>query len=235
MPRVRRSRTRHSLLASVGWTESFDEADEALMSARSLGDKALLLRALVARGSIASFDADVMRPYLAEAADLARELGDTWRLGQILAWQATAALIGGDAVTTIEAAQAGLRLADELGDRFVSRQCRIWIANARMFLGDLSAAADLFRQAIDEASAAHDVLIQAIGLLGESPCAGLAGGYQRCQGGLRRGSELLRRSLATTTTRPVTASLRSPAWPPVTPLRRGRRVRQQSGTPHGSP
>ena len=50
-----------------------------------------------------------MRPYLAEAADLARELGDTWRLGQILAWQATAALIGGDAVTTIEAAQAGLR------------------------------------------------------------------------------------------------------------------------------
>src|ERR1700676_3033186 len=27
--------------------------------------------------------------YLAEAADLARELGDSWRLSQILSWQAT--------------------------------------------------------------------------------------------------------------------------------------------------
>ncbi len=82
-----------------------------------------------------------MRPYLAEAAELARELGDSWRLSQILAWQATAALIGGDVVTTLKAAQEGLRLADDLGDRFVSRQCRIWIANARMYLGDLSGAA----------------------------------------------------------------------------------------------
>ena len=175
VPRVRALADKTLLLASVGWTESFDDADEALMSARSLGDKALLLRALVARGSIASFDSDVMRPYLAEAADLARELGDTWRLGQILAWQATAALIGGDAVTTIEAAQAGLRLADELGDRSVSRQCRIWIANGRTYLGDLSAAADLFRQVIDEASAAHDVLIQAMGLLGREHVLALQG------------------------------------------------------------
>ncbi len=94
VPRATALADKTLLLASVGWTESFDEADEALAAARSLGDKALLSRALVARGSIASYDADAMGPYLAEAADLARELGDTWRLSQILAWQATAAIIG---------------------------------------------------------------------------------------------------------------------------------------------
>ena len=175
VPRATALADKTLLLASVGWTESFDEADEALAAARSLGDKALLLRALVARGSIASYDADVMRPYLAEAADLARELGDTWRLSQILAWQATAAIIGGDVVTTLKAAQEGLRLADDLGDRFVSRQCRIWIANARMYLGDLSGAAELIRQAIAEASAAHDVLMQVIGLLGEAYALAMLG------------------------------------------------------------
>lgn len=175
LPRATALADKTLLLASVGWTESFDEADEALAAARSLGDKSLLLRALVARGSIASYDADVMRPYLAEAAELARELGDTWRLSQILAWQATAAIIGGDVVTALEAAQEGLRLADDLGDRFVSRQCSIWIANARSYLGDLSGAARLIRRAIDDASAAHDVLTQVIGLLGEALFLALRG------------------------------------------------------------
>ena len=60
-------------------------------------------------------------------------------------------------------------------DRFVSRQCRIWIANARTYLGDLSAAASLFRQTIDEASAAHDMLMQVVGLLGEAHALALQG------------------------------------------------------------
>src|SRR6476620_10489603 len=65
LPRATALADKTLLLASVGWTESFDEADEALAAARRLGDKALLSRALVARGSIASYDADVMGPYLA--------------------------------------------------------------------------------------------------------------------------------------------------------------------------
>ncbi|HVQ50773.1 MAG TPA: adenylate/guanylate cyclase domain-containing protein, partial [Mycobacterium sp.] len=120
-PRVRALADKTLLLASVGWTESFDEADEALAAARALGNVELLLPALVARGSIASYDADEMRPYLSEAADLARELGDSWRLSQVLSWQATAALIGGDPVTTLEAAEEGLSIADGIGDRFDSR------------------------------------------------------------------------------------------------------------------
>ncbi len=131
--------------------------------------------ALVARGSIASYDADEMRPYLSEAADLARELGDSWRLSQILSWQATAALIGGDPVTTLVAAEEGLSIADGIGDRFDSRQCRLWMANARSYIGDLSEAADLFRDVIDEASAANDVILHVIGLLGLGHALALAG------------------------------------------------------------
>ncbi len=235
LPRATALADKTLLLASVGWTESFDEADEALAAARSLGDKSLLLRALVARGSIASYDADVMRPYLAEAAELARELGDTWRLSQILAWQATAAIIGGDVVTALEAAQEGLRLADDLGDRFVSRQCSIWIANARSYLGDLSGAAWLIRRAIDDASAAHDVLTQVIGLLGEALFLALRGDIDGARTAAEEAMRIAARRLATITTRSATASERSSAWPPVMPQRRGRRVRPQSGTPSGSP
>ena len=75
----------------------------------------------MARGSISAYDAEVSLPYLEEAADLARQLGDSSRLSQILSWQATAALMAGDMVATIVAAEEGLDLADAIGDRFVSR------------------------------------------------------------------------------------------------------------------
>ena len=61
------------LLATVGVTENvFTEADEAVTIARELQDPALLLRALVARGSISAYDTEAALPYLDEAADIAR-------------------------------------------------------------------------------------------------------------------------------------------------------------------
>jgi DNA-binding CsgD family transcriptional regulator len=175
VPRVQALADKTVLLASVGETNSGEEAEQALTAARELGDTALLLRALVARGSIASYDAEVMKPYFAEAAGLARELGDNLRLGQILTWQATAALIAGEPVSAVEAAEEGRDLAAAIGDRFASRQCRLWIANAQTYFGDLAGAVALFREVIDEASAAHDVLGQAIGLLGEGHVLALQG------------------------------------------------------------
>ena len=112
VPRVRALADKMVLLASVGRIDSFDDAERALAAARELGDTALLLRALVACGSIASYDPEVMRPYLAEAAVLARDLGDSWRLSQIFNWQATALLIAGDPVAAVEAAEEGSDLAD---------------------------------------------------------------------------------------------------------------------------
>jgi predicted ATPase/class 3 adenylate cyclase len=175
VPHVRALADKTVLLASVGWTDSGDEAERALTAARELGDTALLLRALVARGSIASYDAEVMKPYFAEAEGLARELGDDWRLRQILTWQATAALISGDPVSTSEAAEEGRDLAAAIGDRFASRQCRLWIANAQTYFGELGGAMTLFREVINEASAAHDVLGQLWGLLGEGHALALQG------------------------------------------------------------
>ena len=156
------------LLASVGVTESVEAAEQALTLARELADPALLVRALVSRGSISAYDAEVSLPYLDEAADLARQLGDPWRLSQILNWQATAAIMAGDTVATVAAAEEGLDLADAIGDRFVSRQCRVWLANAQAYRGDLAGAVARCDEVIAEAAAAHDVLMQAIGLMCET-------------------------------------------------------------------
>ena len=156
------------LLASVGVTESVEAAEQALTLARELADPALLVRALVSRGSISAYDAEVSLPYLEEAADLARQLGDPWRLSQILYWQATAAIMAGDTVATVAAAEEGLDLADAIGDRFVSRQCRVWLAGAQAYRGDLAGAVARCDEAIAEAAAAHDVLMQAIGLMCET-------------------------------------------------------------------
>jgi predicted ATPase/class 3 adenylate cyclase/DNA-binding CsgD family transcriptional regulator len=156
------------LLASVGVTESLEAAEQALALARELGDPALLVRALVSRGSISAYDAEVSLPHLEEAADLARQLGDSWQLSQILNWQATAAMMAGDTVATVAAAEEGLDLANAIGDRFVSRQCRLWLANALVYRGDLARAVSECEEVIAEAAAAHDVLLQAIGLMCEN-------------------------------------------------------------------
>ncbi len=121
----------------------------------------LLLRALIACGYTAAFTADVARSYLDEAAGLARESGDKWRLSQILWWQAYTAIHDGDPRAAIAAGEEGRDLADELGDRFVSRLCRFWgLGTAHLFRGDLAEAAAQFRAILTEAEADHDVLMQ---------------------------------------------------------------------------
>jgi predicted ATPase/class 3 adenylate cyclase/DNA-binding CsgD family transcriptional regulator len=170
------------LLANVGVTDrSLEAAEQALTLARELGDPALLMRALVSRGVISAYDAEVSLPYLEEAADLARQLSDSSRLSQICSWRATAALMAGDPVATVVAAQEGLELADAVGDRFVSRQCRLWLANAQVYRGDLAGAVFRSDEAIAEAAAAHDVLMQAIGLMCETFALALQGDLSRAR------------------------------------------------------
>ena len=79
--------------ALMGAADSMDQAEQALAIAREVDDPALLARALTACGCIAAvYNAEVARPYFAEAIGLARAVGDRWRLSQILGWQA----YGGD-------------------------------------------------------------------------------------------------------------------------------------------
>lgn len=43
---------------------------------------------------VAAYNADLARPWLAEAVGLARAVGDKWRLAEVLAWQAYVGFAG---------------------------------------------------------------------------------------------------------------------------------------------
>jgi predicted ATPase/class 3 adenylate cyclase/DNA-binding CsgD family transcriptional regulator len=147
------------IAAFVGAPGDLEVPERALAIARKGDDTGLLLRALIACGYTAAFTAEVARPYLDEAASLARESGDNWRLSQILWAKAYTAIHDGDPRAAIAAGEEGRELADEIGDRFVSRLCRYWgLGTAHLIRGDLAEAAAQFRAILTEAEADHDVL-----------------------------------------------------------------------------
>lgn len=126
----------------------------------------LLARALTACGGVAAYNADLARPWLAEAVGLARAVGDKWRLAEVLAWQAYVGFAGeGDPGATRAAGEEARSLADEIGDAFLSRSCRWALAAANLWQGNLEAAVGLSREVIGESDAAHDMV---------SSCAGQA-------------------------------------------------------------
>ena len=84
------------ITAMIGAPGDLDVPERALAIAREGDDPGLLLRALIACGYTAAFTADVARPYLDEAAGLARQSGDRWRLSQIRWSQAYTAIPDGD-------------------------------------------------------------------------------------------------------------------------------------------
>ncbi len=156
-----------AVLAVFMGAPSFDQAEQALAIAREVDDPALLVRALTACGPIAVISAEMAGPYFDEAIGLARALGDPWQLSQILAWQARAAATAGDPIAARAAGEEGRDLAEAIGDRFASRQCRWCLIVAQQYQGDLADAAAQFGALAAEAEAAHDVIYQAYGLAGQ--------------------------------------------------------------------
>jgi predicted ATPase/class 3 adenylate cyclase/DNA-binding CsgD family transcriptional regulator len=146
--------------------DSMDQAQQALAIAREVDDPALLARALTACGYVAGqvANAEVARPYFAEAVGLARALDDRWRLSQILGWQATTAAITGGPLAARAAAEEGRDLADAIGDRFDSRKCRWCLGQAQLMQGDLVGAVAQFGELVAEAEEAHDATIKAFSL-----------------------------------------------------------------------
>jgi DNA-binding CsgD family transcriptional regulator len=144
---------------------SLGEAEQALMIARELDDSALLVRALTACGCAAVYDAELARRYFAEAIGLARAVGDRWRLNQILSQQAQVAFVAGDPIGVRAAAEEGRDLADAIGDRFGSRQCRWRLAGAQVQEGDLTGGIAQLRGLVAEAEADHDVMLRVTTLL----------------------------------------------------------------------
>ena len=153
-----------ALDALMGATDSMEQAREALAIAREVDDPALLLRVLTACGCINVYNHEVGQPFFTEAIGLARALGDGWRLSQILSWQAFMAFMAGDPSAAGEAAEEGRDLADAIGDRLDSRQCRWVLGLAQWASGDLAGAVAQLRELIAEADAAHDVFWRFNGL-----------------------------------------------------------------------
>jgi predicted ATPase/class 3 adenylate cyclase/DNA-binding CsgD family transcriptional regulator len=144
-----------------------EEIDAALGAARERGNQSLLIRALVARGCIVLYEGDAAEPYFAEAARLARDLGDLWRLSRILERQSFRALfVTGDLRGAT--ANEGRELARRIGDQLTAHQCGIYIAGAHFLMGDLAAALAQARATTIEARAAHDLLSEMTGLMSES-------------------------------------------------------------------
>jgi DNA-binding CsgD family transcriptional regulator len=146
-----------TLNAFMSATDSMEQALEALAIAREVDDPALSLRALTACGCIAVYDPEVARPYFAEAIGLARSIGDGWRLGQILSWQAYGSVMVGDPLAVRAAAEEGRALADANGDRFASHGCRWSLGVAQGMTGDAAGAVAKLSEVIAETGVAHDV------------------------------------------------------------------------------
>jgi DNA-binding CsgD family transcriptional regulator len=142
-----------------------ERAQWALAIARNIDEPALLTRVLAACACITAHDADLARPYFAEAAELARALGDSWRLCQILGRQAYGGMIDGNIVATQTLAEEGYDLAVAIGDDFNARQCLMYIAWAHMCRGEVATAVSQFGQVIAEATRAHDVMSRVAGLI----------------------------------------------------------------------
>jgi predicted ATPase/class 3 adenylate cyclase/DNA-binding CsgD family transcriptional regulator len=162
-----------------GWAgvpERREQANEALAIARQLDDPSLLVRALTACCGTAAFNPEQAATYFAEAIELARALGDKWRLSQLLGFQAYVAMMAGDPTAARAAGEEGRELADAIGDRFASGQCRVWgIGAAQAVLGDLPGAEADLQELIADADAAGDPLCRFNGLITQSFVLGWQG------------------------------------------------------------
>nr|WP_174814783.1 AAA family ATPase [Mycolicibacterium agri] len=168
-----------SLTASIS---GIPQAEKALAIARELDDRALIARALTACIGAAAFDIEAGRPYVAEAIEVARELGDKWRLSQILAWQAYRAGLTGHPVIMAAAGEEGQALADEVGDWFISRMCRFWgSAVGRFERGAVGEAAALLRELLSDADASSDMFHSFICRVGLGNALLLMGQYDEAR------------------------------------------------------
>ncbi|MFI5508844.1 LuxR family transcriptional regulator [Mycobacterium sp. NPDC051804] len=154
----------------VDVTGMYEPTMEALTIARDVDDPALLCRVLAACACITAHEADIARPYFTEAVALARELGDSWRLCQLLGRQAYGSMIDGTVATAQSLAQEGYGLAMSIGDDFNARQCLMYLAWSNMDRGYVATAVAQFQEMIEQATRAHDAMSRVAGLI----CSGFA-------------------------------------------------------------
>ncbi len=157
--RVRASADKALLLSrTTGSTEGREEAEQVVATARELGDPALVLRALTSCGALVNaVDREVAGPMFAEATKLARELGDSRSLAQIIALDWMTGRVQNEPAAAQVAAEEGLRNAEDIGDGFLCRQLRYVLAWAQVLRGDLIGCATRLGEVVEESVAANDL------------------------------------------------------------------------------
>jgi predicted ATPase/class 3 adenylate cyclase/DNA-binding CsgD family transcriptional regulator len=156
--RVRASADKALLTSFTGSTEGREEAEQALATARELGDPALVMRALTSCGALVNaYDLEVAGPFFAEATELARELGDSRSLAQIIALDWMTGRVLNEPAAAHVAAEEGLRIAEDLGDGFLRRQSRWVLGWAQVLRGDLIGCATRLGEVVEESIAAKDL------------------------------------------------------------------------------
>lgn len=154
------------LCAWAGARGDVDRSRDALAIARQLDSPALLALALVGRGALALYEVDKLESYVDEAIELVRSIGDRWSLCQTLAYLAVTNCYAGEPIPMRAAAEEGRGLADALGDKFFSRNCRTWLGLALSMQGNLTEAQDVLRALAEEAEAARDLPMTVFGQVG---------------------------------------------------------------------
>lgn len=154
------------LCAWAGARGDLHRSREALTIGRQLDSPALLALALVGQGALALYEVDELESYVDEAIDLIRSTGDRWSLCQTLAYLAVTKCYAGEPIPMRAAAEEGRDLADALGDRFFSRNCRTWLGLALCMQGNLTEAENVLHALAEEAEAARDLPMTVFGQVG---------------------------------------------------------------------
>ena len=158
---------RSILAAWTATSASLERGDEALAVARELGDPALIVSCLAACGALAYYSPEVSQQYWAEAIDLARTVGDRSKLCYFLGCLAVTMNVAGQPLASGLAAQEGREVADAIGDGFVSRYCRVWLAAALGWRAGVTGDA-VIRGVSEAAHAAGERMLELFALTCES-------------------------------------------------------------------
>lgn len=144
---------------------SLQRAEEALASARALGDQALVAHCLITCGMQAFNDPEVAKPYLGEAAELVRASGDRSALYHVRGYECFARNAAGDPIASQAAGEEALAASDALGDSFMSRYTRTFLAGSLALQGKLADSLRVAHSLVNEARAAGDRPMEAFGLM----------------------------------------------------------------------
>ena len=172
---VRAQADKDILAAWIGVPASLERAEEILAAARELGDQDLVIWTLTACGGMNYYSPESARRYFTEAAELAQAVSNLPMLCHIRGYQAFSANVAGEPLTSRLAAEEGRDIADTIGDRFMSRFCRIWQGMALVAEGDISKGRDVLTSLLEETQAANERMLTLIGSVGLCTAYAFAG------------------------------------------------------------